>query len=103
EAARIGEKAIALAREVGEGARSIEAHALCTVGVANAWGAAGDEGVRQLQAALELARELDDPGVAFRASVNLSTALALFGRRDEAIEVTRAAIERARADRLEGA
>ena len=101
EATRIGEKAIALARDVGEAGRSIEAHALCTVGVANAWGAAGDEGIRQLRRALELARELDDPDVAFRASLNLTTALALFGRRDEAIEVTREAIERARADGLE--
>jgi len=101
EATRIGEKAIALAREVGERGRSIEAHALCTVGVANAWGAAGDAGIEQLQAALELARELDDPDVAFRAALNLTTALALFGRRDEAIEVTREAIERARGDGLE--
>ena len=101
EATRIGEKAIALAREVGEPGRSIEAHALCTVGVANAWGAAGDAGIQQLQTALALARELDDPDVAFRAALNLTTALALFGRRDEAIEVTREAIERARADGLE--
>jgi len=101
EATRIGEKAIALAREIGEGARRIEAHALCTVGVANAWGAAGDQGIRQLQLALELARELDDPDVSFRASLNLTTALALFGRRDEAIEITREAIDRARADGLE--
>jgi DNA-binding CsgD family transcriptional regulator/tetratricopeptide (TPR) repeat protein len=101
EATRIGEKAIGLAREVGEAGRGIEAHALCTVGVANAWGAAGDLGIRQLQDALALARELDDPDVAFRASLNLTTALALFGRRDEAIEVTSEAIDRARADGLE--
>ncbi|HYN70683.1 MAG TPA: LuxR C-terminal-related transcriptional regulator, partial [Candidatus Eisenbacteria bacterium] len=79
----------------------VEAHALCTVGVAQAWGADGDEGIERLQEALSLARELDDPDVAFRASLNLTTALALFGRRDEAIEVTRDAIERARADGLE--
>ncbi|HTK45831.1 MAG TPA: LuxR C-terminal-related transcriptional regulator [Patescibacteria group bacterium] len=101
EATRTGEKAIALAREIGEPGRRIEAHALCTVGVANAWGAAGDQGIRQLHEALALARELDDPDVAFRAALNLTTALALFGRRDEAIEVTREAIDRARADGLE--
>ena len=39
--------------------------------------------------------------MAFRASLNLSTALALFGRRDEAIEVTREAVDRARADGLD--
>jgi tetratricopeptide (TPR) repeat protein len=101
EAIRVGTEAISVARAVGEDGRSIEAHALCTIGVANAWGAAGNEGISQLQAALELARKLDDPDVAFRAALNLTTALALFGRRDDAIEVTRAAIERARDDGLE--
>jgi DNA-binding CsgD family transcriptional regulator/tetratricopeptide (TPR) repeat protein len=101
EAARVGEQAIAVAKVVGGDALSIEAHALCTVGVANAWGADGDTGITQLREALVLARELDDPDVAFRASLNLTTALALFGRRDEAIEVNRLGIERARADGLE--
>lgn len=101
EATRVGAAAIEVARVVGGDALSIEAHALCTVGVANAWGAAGSEGIAQLQEALQLARDLDDPDVAFRASLNLSTALALFGRRDEAIDVTRDAIDRARNDGLE--
>ena len=101
EAMRVGAEAIEVARAVGADARSIEAHALCTVGVARAWGATGSDGISQLEAALELALELDDPEVVFRASLNLTTALALFGRRDDAIEVTRRAIERARADGLE--
>ncbi|MEO8272739.1 MAG: LuxR C-terminal-related transcriptional regulator [Chloroflexota bacterium] len=101
EAIRVGGQAIEVARAVGADARSIEAHAMCTVGVANAWGAAGGEGITQLHAALRLARELDDPDVAFRATLNLTTALALFGRRDEAIEITNDAIDRARADGLE--
>lgn len=101
EAIRVGEMAIEVARAVGGAARSVEAHALCTLGVANAWGATGGDGIAQLRDALALARELDDPDVAFRASLNLTTALALFGRRDEAIEVTRDAISRARADGLE--
>ena len=101
EAIRVGKQAIDVARAVGPVARSIEAHALCTIGVANAWGAAGDAGITQLQDALRLARELDDPEVAFRATLNLTTALALFGRRDEAIEVNRDAIARARVDGLE--
>jgi DNA-binding CsgD family transcriptional regulator/tetratricopeptide (TPR) repeat protein len=101
EAIRVGSHAIEIARQVGAEARSVEAHALCTVGVANAWGANGSEGIAQLQDALRLARELDDPDVSFRATLNLTTALALFGRRDEAIEVTRDAIERARAGGLE--
>ena len=101
EATRVGGQAIRIAKEVGDSARRIEAHALCTVGIANAWGASGDNGIRQLRDALELARELDDPDVAFRASLNLTTALALFGRRDEAIEVTREAIDWARKAGLE--
>jgi DNA-binding CsgD family transcriptional regulator/tetratricopeptide (TPR) repeat protein len=101
ESTRVGGQAIAAARVVGESARSVEAHALCTVGIAEAWGAAGDEGIVKLQDALRLARELDDPDVSFRASLNLTTALALFGRREEAIEVTREAIDKARADGLE--
>ena len=101
EATRVGEEAIEVARAVGEPARAVEAHALCTVGVAQAWGASGDDGITRLEEALELARELDNPDAAFRASLNLTTALALFGRRDEAIEVTRAAVERARTDGLE--
>ncbi len=101
EATRVGEDAIKVARAVGDEARSIEAHALCTLGVAKAWGADGDEGISRLQEAVRLARELDDPDVAFRASLNLSTSLALFGRRDEAIEATRDAVERAKADGLE--
>ena len=101
EAARVGEQAITIARAVGDDARAVEAHAMCTVGVAQAWGAAGSEGIDLLREALRIARELDDPDVGFRAALNLTTALALFGRRDEAIEVTREAIERARADGLE--
>jgi DNA-binding CsgD family transcriptional regulator/tetratricopeptide (TPR) repeat protein len=101
EAERVGTQAIEIARAVGDEGRAVEAHALCTVGVAQAWGARGDDGIVRLQEALRLAGELDDPDVAFRASLNLTTALALFGRRDEAIEVTREAIERAREQGLE--
>jgi DNA-binding CsgD family transcriptional regulator/tetratricopeptide (TPR) repeat protein len=101
EAIRVGGQAVEVARAVGDEARSIEAHALCTIGVANAWGASGNDGITQLQDALQLARDLDDPDVSFRATLNLTTALALFGRRDEAIEVTSEAIERARTGGLE--
>jgi DNA-binding CsgD family transcriptional regulator/tetratricopeptide (TPR) repeat protein len=99
EAARVGREAVSVARAVE--ARSIEAHALCTIGVAQAWSAEGDEGVVLLRRALELARELGDPDVGFRATLNLTTALALLGRRDEAIELTEEAIEQARRDGLE--
>jgi DNA-binding CsgD family transcriptional regulator/tetratricopeptide (TPR) repeat protein len=108
EAASVGRDAVAVAHRIAEAgsgsdqaARSIEAHALCTIGVAEAWGADGIGGIARLREARELARELDDPDVAFRATLNLTTALALLGQRDEAIEVTASAIEQARRDGLE--
>jgi DNA-binding CsgD family transcriptional regulator len=82
-------------------AGSIEAHALCTIGVARAWGADGMEGIELLRQAQVLATELDDPDVAFRATLNLATSLDLVGRRDESIDVTLAAVEQARRDGLE--
>jgi ATP/maltotriose-dependent transcriptional regulator MalT len=99
EAATVGRKAVSAAAAAG--ARSLEAHALCTVGVAEAWGANGESGLVLLRRALELAAELGDPDVAFRATLNLTTALALLGDRDEAIEVTERAIDQARRDGLE--
>ena len=101
EAARVGSKAIAVARAAGPAARSIEAHALCTVGVAKAWGADGSGGIELLESARALAAELDDPDVGFRATLNLTTSLALLGRRDEAIAITTAAIDQAHRDGLE--
>jgi len=101
EADRVGTEAIEMAWEVGPAARSIEAHAMCTVGVARAWGAEGSEGIELLEAARALAIELDDPDAGFRATLNLTTALALRGRRDDAIAVTTEAIEQARRDGLE--
>jgi ATP/maltotriose-dependent transcriptional regulator MalT len=118
EAATVGRDAVAVARRVeaatrddgaaddagpgtDQAARTVEAHALCTVGVAEAWGVDGTGGIALLREARELARELDDPDVAFRATLNLTTALALLGQRDEAIDVTAEAIEQARHDGLE--
>jgi len=101
ETARVAEEAIAVAGRVGPPASSVEAHALCTMGVALAWGAEGTRGVELLERALVLATELDDPDVAFRATLNLATSLDLVGRRDESIAVTLAAVDRARRDGLE--
>jgi DNA-binding CsgD family transcriptional regulator/tetratricopeptide (TPR) repeat protein len=101
EAAAVGREAIAIVRRVGPGTRTIEAHALCTIGVAEAWGASGEAGISLLRSARELAHELDDPDVGFRATLNLTTSLALLGRRDEAIAITEAAIDEARRDGLE--
>ncbi|MEA2548695.1 MAG: hypothetical protein QOE42_1293, partial [Chloroflexota bacterium] len=100
-AATFGLEAVKIAEAVGPAARSIEAHALCTIGVARAWGAEGRDGIELLETARQMARDLDDPDASFRATLNLTTALALLGRRDEAIEITRDAIEQARLDGLE--
>jgi DNA-binding CsgD family transcriptional regulator/tetratricopeptide (TPR) repeat protein len=101
EAGAVGREAIEVARAAGPDARSAEAHALCTVGIALAWGAEGGAGVTCLEEARALAREIDDPDVAFRATLNLTTALALLGRRDDAIAVTNDAVRQARNDGLE--
>ncbi|HEX8026256.1 MAG TPA: LuxR C-terminal-related transcriptional regulator, partial [Candidatus Limnocylindrales bacterium] len=101
EAARVAEQAIEVAGRVGPSAGSVEAHALCTIGVARAWSADGTQGIELLQRAQVLATELDDPDVAFRAALNLATSLDLVGRRDESIDVTMAAVDRARRDGLE--
>ncbi len=45
EATRVGAQAIQIARAIGDEGRTVEAHALCTVGVAHAWGAEGDRGI----------------------------------------------------------
>ncbi|NJD26753.1 MAG: hypothetical protein FIA92_00460 [Chloroflexi bacterium] len=101
EAARVAGEAIALAQAVGPAARSIEAHAMVTIGVAEAWGTSSPAGIRRLETARALARELDDPDVGFRATLNLTTSLALVGRRDDAIAITNEAVEQARANGLE--
>src|SRR5439155_9426698 len=101
EALRVADEAIDVARRVGPAADSIEAHALCTIGVSRAWGAEGTQGIELLQRAQVLATQLDDPDVAFRATLNLATSLDLIGRRDESIDVTIAAVDQARRDGLE--
>ncbi len=101
EAARVGGEAIGAARSVGPDGGSVEAHAMVTVGVAEAWGASGTAGIARLESARDLARELDDPDVGFRATLNLTTSLALVGRRDDAIAITKEAVEEARRDGLE--
>ncbi len=101
EAARTAEAAIDVARLVGPDALAIEGHATCTLGIARAWSADPADAIGLLEAAREIARSTGHADEAFRATLNLATGLTLLGRRDDAIEVTRQAIEEARRDGLE--
>ncbi|HSO28520.1 MAG TPA: response regulator transcription factor, partial [Candidatus Sulfomarinibacteraceae bacterium] len=114
EAERRAEEAIAVARAVAAaaaeagggivpGAREAEGHATCTLGIARAWGAAPDEGVALLEQARDIARETGDADDWSRAILNLTTALTLLHRGEEAIAVTEAAIAEARRQGLEAA
>jgi tetratricopeptide (TPR) repeat protein len=87
EAERIAEEAISTARTVGTAARAEEGHALCTLGVARAWGDDPAAAVGLMEQAREIALEVGSLEERFRAIANLTTALARVGRRDEAIEV----------------
>jgi DNA-binding CsgD family transcriptional regulator/tetratricopeptide (TPR) repeat protein len=87
EAERVAEEAIATARAVGTEARREEGHALCTLGIARAWGDDPASAVTLLEEARSIAVEVGSLDDRFRAIANLTTALAPVGRRREAIEV----------------
>ena len=101
EAARTAQTAIEAAREAGPDGRAIEGHATCTLGIARAWGADPADAIGLLEAARAIARSIGHADDTFRATLNLATGLTLLGRREDAIEVTRGAIEEARRDGLE--
>jgi DNA-binding CsgD family transcriptional regulator/tetratricopeptide (TPR) repeat protein len=125
EAERLAEEAIAAARavaaaakepggaatgdgrepgaEFAAGARAAEGHATCTLGIARAWGAAPAEGVELLEQARDIALEVGDADDWCRAILNLTTALTLLHRGEEAIAVTEEAIAEARRQGLEAA
>ena len=87
EAVSIAEEAIAVAGTVGPNARSEEAHALTTLGVARAWTDEPEHAVELLHRARAIASELRELDEYFRATANLTTVLDLLGRRSEAIDV----------------
>ncbi|MEW5990221.1 MAG: AAA family ATPase [Chloroflexota bacterium] len=101
EAESVASHAIAIAGTVGPEARAAEGHATCTLGIARAWSAAPAEAIALLERAREIAAEVGDADDWFRATLNLTTALTLLHRGDEAIAVTMDAIERARRDGVE--
>ncbi|HEX5621812.1 MAG TPA: AAA family ATPase [Solirubrobacteraceae bacterium] len=78
------------------GARTVEAGAMNTEGIARAGLGDLEEGGRLLYAALDLAGEFGTPADQHRAVINLSEMLDLSGRTDEALAVVRAALPTAR-------
>ena len=103
EADRVATEAIAVARALGPAGRAAEGHATCTLGIARVWGAEPEVGVELLLTARTIAREVGDADDLFRSILNLSTALTLLHRGEEAIEVTREGIEEARRQGVEAA
>ena len=101
EAETVARAAIDVARTVGPEARAAEGHATCTLGIARAWSAAPADAIALLEDARGIAAEVGDADDWFRATLNLTTALTLLHRGDEAIAVTMEAIERARLDGVE--
>jgi DNA-binding CsgD family transcriptional regulator len=97
EAERLCREAIDVARAVGPAARAAEGHAICTLGISRAWGDDPETGVALLREAKAIAEELGRVGDSFRATANLVTALDVLGRRREALEVSMAGVEDARA------
>jgi DNA-binding CsgD family transcriptional regulator/tetratricopeptide (TPR) repeat protein len=101
ETETVARQAIEIARIVGLEARAAEGHATCTLGIARAWSAAPEDAIRLLEHAREIAAEVGDADDWFRATLNLTTALTLLHRGEEAITVTVHAIDRARRDGVE--
>ena len=101
EAEKVADEAISMARAIGVAARAHEGHALCTLGIARAWGRDPEGAVGLIDSAHRIAVELGRLDDQFRATANLTTALELVGRRDEAIEVALVGIEEARRSGLE--
>ncbi|MEO7663841.1 MAG: LuxR C-terminal-related transcriptional regulator, partial [Candidatus Limnocylindrales bacterium] len=101
EAETVARKAIEAAHGTGTEALAAEGHATCTLGIARAWSAAPVDAVALLERARSIASEVGDADDWFRATLNLTTALTLLHRGEEAIAVTTDAIERARRDGVE--
>jgi DNA-binding CsgD family transcriptional regulator/tetratricopeptide (TPR) repeat protein len=101
DAQRWAREAIKVARACEPVARAQEIHATTTLAVALAWGRDPNAAIELLREAEEAARDLDDPDALFRVTANLTTALDLLGRREEAIAVAYRGIEDARRAGLE--
>jgi ATP/maltotriose-dependent transcriptional regulator MalT len=85
EAREISERAVAAAR--ASGSRTVEAHALDTLGMAMSLTGDWAGGEQALREAIRIARELPDDFAATRASISLGDCLEQQGRIEEAAEL----------------
>jgi len=88
--------AIDAARALGEAGRALMAHPLATLGVAQCWGDEPEKGIALLEEARAFAEEAGALDDLFRVYANLTTALDLLGRREEAIAIAHEGIAVAR-------
>jgi DNA-binding CsgD family transcriptional regulator/tetratricopeptide (TPR) repeat protein len=103
DAEREARRALDLAGEVPAGGGWVRGHALCTLGISAAWGPDPASALALLEEARTIAEASGRADDWFRATANLSTALALLGRRDASIATARAGIDALRRDGLETA
>ncbi len=96
EAETTATEAIDEARRAGPSGRAAEGHATCTLGIARAWSSDPARAVGLLESARDIALEVGEADDYFRAVLNLTTALTLLHRGEEAIAATDQALERAR-------
>ncbi len=101
DAERLAASAIELAGSVGAAGDTWMGHALCTLGVVDAWLGRPESAVTRLELALAIAVRLGRLDDAFRARANLATILDLEGRREEAVQVADEGIAAAEAAGLE--
>jgi DNA-binding CsgD family transcriptional regulator/tetratricopeptide (TPR) repeat protein len=87
EARHYAQEAVAAARAAGDPARQELLDASCTLAVADAWGEEPEPAVAALRQMLREAADLGRLDDLFRVYANLTTALDLLGRRDEAIAI----------------
>ncbi|MGV9654079.1 helix-turn-helix transcriptional regulator [Streptomyces sp. NPDC003554] len=90
----IGERAAHIAREVG--ARTVELHALNTVGALRVLLGEIEEGLTLLREVCVQSREIDDPYLQTRVYNNLSSLEEQLGRSEEAVETAREGLAIAR-------
>lgn len=95
EAEAVAQDAIDIARLVGREALAAEGHATCTLGIARAWSATPANAIPLLERARDVARDAGEADDWYRAMLNLTTALTLLRRDDDAIAVTMTAIAEA--------
>ncbi len=96
DAERAADRALELARSLGEAAEPEAIHALTTLAVVYGWGDRPDQAPALLREAQERARVLGLAEEYWRATANLTAVLELLGRPSEAVEETFACMAWAR-------